>query len=106
MSKARGTANRQDFPRDPAAVLRQLRAWREGAGKIQAEVTIQGPIYRACEGIGSKIDELARWLTGEEGYFSRNYSGSYMSPEGLARWRRWDAIERGDEPWPDDGMPR
>jgi hypothetical protein len=101
VSKARGTANRRDFPRDPAAVLRLCRAFSHELGKVQAQVTIQGPVYQAISRIGGKIDELAEWLTGEQAYFSRGRMSHTAQPETLEHWRRWDAIEKGDEPWPD-----
>jgi hypothetical protein len=100
MSKARGAEHRRDFPHDPAAVLRLCRAFSSELGKVQAEVTIQGPVYQAISRINSKIDDLAQWLTGEENYFNRGIGGSTARPEVLQRWRHWDAIERGDEPWP------
>jgi hypothetical protein len=68
MSRPRGP-RRYDFPRDPAAVLRELRAMREKVGESQSEVILQGPIYRACEAIRHKIDDLAAWLTGNPGIF-------------------------------------
>jgi hypothetical protein len=58
MSRPHGP-RRYDFPRDPAAVLRELRAMREKVGTFQGEVTLQGPIYKACEAIRHKIDDLA-----------------------------------------------
>ncbi len=83
MSKARGTENRHDLPRDPAAVLRQCRAFIRELGKVQAEVTIQGPLYQSISAIGAKIDGLAQWLTGEDGYFSRGYMSNTAQPETL-----------------------
>jgi hypothetical protein len=100
MSKARGTAHRRDMPRDPAAVLRLCRAFNIELAKIQADVMIQGPIYQAISAIGSKIDGLAELLTGEQGYFSRGYASNTSQPAVLEKWRKWDAIEKGDEPWP------
>src|ERR1700689_3537869 len=105
VSKARGTAHRRDFPRDPA-VLRLCRSFRRELGKLQADVTIQGPVYQSSSAIGGKIDDLAELLTGEEGYFSRGYASSTSQPAVLETWRRWAAIERGEEPWPQDGKPR
>jgi hypothetical protein len=29
--------------------------------------------------------------------------GATAQPAVLERRRRWDAVERGDEPWPEDG---
>ena len=104
MSKAPGASNRQNFPCDPAAVLRLCRATRRQLGEVQAQVTLHGSVYGATEGIIRKIDELARWLTGEAGYFSRGYA-SKPQPAVLEKWRRWDAIERGDEEWAKDGRP-
>jgi hypothetical protein len=101
MTKARGTAHRRDMPRDPAAVLRLCRAFSRELGKVQADVTIQGPVYQSISAIGSKIDALAELLTGEEGYFGRGYAGNTARPAVLEKWRRWDAIERGDEEWPE-----
>jgi hypothetical protein len=69
MTKARGTEHRRDFPKDPASVLRELREMRSQVGKIQSQVTLQGPIYRACSAIRDKIDDLAGWLTGNREYF-------------------------------------
>lgn len=100
MSKVRGAENRRDFPRDPPSVLRELRAMRRKLGGIQAEVTIQGPIYKACEAIRAKIDDLAAWLTGDREYFWGRRSSATAAE--LDYWRRWDAIERGDEAWPGD----
>jgi hypothetical protein len=100
VSKARGTAHRHDLPRDPAAVLRMLRGMRRQLGEVESQVTIQGPVYQSISAIGSKIDALAELLTGEEGYFSRGYASSTSQPAVLEKWRRWDAIERGDQEWP------
>lgn len=47
MSKAKGTEGRRDFPRNPTAVLRELRAMRSKVGEIKAEVTLFGPIYKS-----------------------------------------------------------
>jgi hypothetical protein len=44
-----------------------LRATRCQLGEVQAQVTLHGSVYGATEGIIRKIDELARWLTGESG---------------------------------------
>lgn len=74
---------------------------RRKLGEIQAEVTIQGPIYRACTAVSGRIDDLAHWLTGNREYFSAR-SSSLTAAE-LEHWRRWDAIERGEVPWPEDG---
>jgi hypothetical protein len=101
MTKARGVESRRDFPRDPAAVLRLCRAFWSELGKVQAQVTIQGPVYQAISRINGRIDDLAQWLTGEESYFNRGIGCSTARPEVLKRWERWAAIERGDEPWPD-----
>ena len=101
MSKARGTAHRRDIPRDPAAVLRLCRAFNSELAKVQADVTIQGPVYQSISAIGSKIDALAEWLTGEEGYFRRGYASSTSQPAALEKWQRWARIEKGEEPWPD-----
>lgn len=101
MSRARGPL-RQDFPRDPAALLRQLRAWRDELIKIEQEVTIQGPVYRACHAITEKIDDLAGWLTGNREHFWDIGSGPTSGQ--LEKQRRWMAIERGDEPWPEDSL--
>jgi hypothetical protein len=98
MTKARGTESRHDFPRDPAATLRWCRAFKSELGKVQATVTFQGPVYRAIDAINGKIDALAEWLTGEEGYFSRGYASSTSQPKTIEKWKRWDAMERGDEP--------
>lgn len=106
MSKARGAENRHDLPRDPAAVLRLLRGMRNQLAKVKEQVTIQGPIYRGIEAVSTKIDDLAQWLTGEKAYFSRDHMSNTAQPEALEHWRRWDAIERGDEPWPEEGKPR
>ncbi len=69
-------------------------------GKVQAQVTIQGPVYQAISRIGGKIDDLAEWLTREQGYFGRGHMSHTASPEVLEKWRNWEAIERGDEEWP------
>jgi hypothetical protein len=79
-----------------------LRGMRRQLGEVESQVTIQGPIYQSISAIGSKIDALAELLTGEEGYFSRGYLSSTSQPAVLEKWRRWDAIERGGEPWPRD----
>ncbi len=76
MNKARGTAHRRDFPRDPAATLRLCRAFMRDLGKVQDQVTIQGTVYQSISAIAGKIDGLAEWLTGEQGYFSRGYASS------------------------------
>ncbi len=102
MRKARGTESRHDLPRDLAAALRLCRAFMRELWKVQAEVTIQGPIYQSISAIGTKIDGLAEWLTCEHGYFSRGYMSNTAQPETLEKWRRWDAIGRGDEEWPED----
>jgi hypothetical protein len=101
MSKARGAEHRRDFPRDPAAVLRLCRAFNSELAKVQTSVTIQGPMYRAIEAIHHKVDALAEWLTGEEGYFSRGYASSTSQPAVLEKWERWTRIEKGEEPWPE-----
>ncbi len=49
---------------------------------------------------------LAERRDSPRGYLSRGFMSSSAQPEVLARWARWDAIERGDEPWPEDGRPR
>jgi hypothetical protein len=98
MTRARGTENRHDLPRDPAAVLRLCRAFTRELGKVQA----QGPVYRAIDATSAKIDGLAEWLTGESGYFSKGGMSHTAQPQVLEKWRRWDAIERGEEPWPRD----
>ncbi len=91
---------RHDFPRDPAAVLRLLRGIRDSLSVVQGEVTIQGPIYKAIDAIRFKLDDLAGWLTGNREYF---WSGSSSAtPKQLEYWRRWDRIEKGEEPWPKD----
>lgn len=82
--------------------LRMLRAMRDDLARVQAEVTIQGPIYRAIFAISNKIDDLAGWLTGNREYF---WAGSSQDGPGQIEYRRrWSAIERGDEPWPEDGV--
>ncbi len=99
MSKPRGP-RRYDLPRDPATVLRMLRAFRGELGKVQDRVTIQGPIYKAIDAICAKIDDLAGWLTGNREYFWAGSSSA--TPAQLEYRRRWDAIERGEEEWPRD----
>ncbi len=105
MSKARGTENRHDLPRDSAAVLWLCRAFNSELSKVKERVTIQGPVYRAIDAINGKIDGLAEWLTGERGYFNKGLTSNTAQPETLEKWRRWDEIERGDEEWPRDGQP-
>lgn len=98
MSRPRGP-RRTDFPRDPAAVLRLLRRIRDELGNVQSEVTIQGPIYKAIDAIRAKIDDLAGWLTGNREYF---WAGSSQAGPGQVEYRRrWSAIERGEEEWPE-----
>lgn len=92
---------RYDLRRDPATALRELRAMRGTVGRFQADVTLDGPIFKACEAIRAKIDDLAAWLTGNREYFWAKGSG--LTDSERAHWRRWQAIERGDELWPDDG---
>jgi hypothetical protein len=59
------------------------------------------PFFPVLDTLHAKIDGLAEWLTGEQGYFSRGYMSNTAQPETLEKWRRWDAIERGDEPRPE-----
>lgn len=86
--EGRGTEHRRDLPRDPAAVLRLCRAFLGELGKVQADVTIQGPVYEAISAIGGKIDGLVELLTGEQGYFSRGYASSTSQPAVLEKWRQ------------------
>jgi hypothetical protein len=97
MTHPRGP-RRYDLPRDPAAVLRELRAMREKVGEFQSQVTIQGPIYKSCESIRAKIDDLAAWLTGNKEYF-RAPSSTQTSAQ-LESWGGGDASVLGHEEWP------
>lgn len=71
-------------------------------GEIQAEVTIQGAVYNSCGAINRKIGELAGWLTGNPDYFMG--SSSYSTEAQKEYRRRWEAIERGDELWPEESL--
>lgn len=97
MTRPRGP-RRYDFPRDPAAVLRELRAMRRKVSEFQSEVTFYGPIFKSCEAVRAKIDDLAAWLTRRQDYFSAK--GSSLTDSERAYWARWAAIERGEVPWP------
>ncbi len=50
----------------PTAPLRLCRAFYRELGKVQADVTIQGPVYQAISAINGKMDGLAEQLTGEQ----------------------------------------
>ncbi len=83
MSKARGTEQTRFPTRSRCAGL--YRAFSRELGKVQADVTIHGPVYNRIDAINRKIDELGQWLTGEAGYFSRGYAGNTARPEVLPR---------------------
>ena len=75
-----------------------MRRIRDELGNVQDEVTIQGPIYKAIDAIRAKIGNIAGWLTGNPDYFMGPSSSQTQAQ--LDYRRRWDAIERGEEPWP------
>ena len=78
---------------------------RDKLAEVKEQVTIQGPIYRALDAIAVKIDDLAEWLTGERSYCTRGNISHIAHDEEREHWRRWDTIEKGEEPWPKDGRP-
>lgn len=97
MSKPRGHRSAQ-LPRDPARLLRALRACRHAVIEATGEVRIGGALHIAGGALTGAIDALAKILTGSPEYFWGNGGGT--TDQQRSHRRKWDAIERGEEPWP------
>ncbi len=94
---SRRKAYRPDWPPDPAAMLRSLRACRAVMTSRHRDVKIGGSFYRAGESIVAAIDVMAELLTGDREFFwSTGGRGNDASRAHTERWRR---IEAGEEPW-------
>jgi hypothetical protein len=97
MTRPRGP-RRTDLPSDPARLLRALRTCRDAMGDAHRHVLIGGALYVAGHALTSAIDAVAKILTGDAEYFwSKGRPTCDVQRE---HWRKWEAIERGDEPWP------
>ena len=97
MSKPRGYRY-AELPRDPARLLRALRACRDAMQAAERGVRIGGEFYVAGHVLTTAIDAVAKILTDDKEYFWGR--GSSATEAQLDHWKRCDAIERGDEPWP------
>ncbi|WP_158808518.1 hypothetical protein [Beijerinckia sp. L45] len=88
--------SRFERPRDPAQVVRSLRACREAMTKVHIETIPFGPTYRLASGVMEAVDAFADHLSGAKGYFH----GAGGSASEAARHYNWMAREKGDLPWP------
>jgi hypothetical protein len=64
----------------------------------ERETRIGGALHIAGRTLTTAIDAVAKLLTGNEEYFRG--LGSSATDAQREHWKRWDAIERGENPWP------
>jgi hypothetical protein len=67
-------------------------------GDAQNRVRIGGALYVAGHALTSAVDAVAKILTGDHQYFWSKARPSCDAQR--EQIRKWEAIERGDEPWP------
>jgi hypothetical protein len=89
---------RPDLPSDPAALLRQMRDFRQRMIELNTAVRIGGPLYESAHVITGAIDDMAATLTGRREYFWLGYASGAGQVD--TRDEEWAAIERGEKPWP------
>lgn len=87
-----------EMPRDPARLLRALPNWRDESLAASGQVKIGCDLYREGHDLTLAIDAVAGLVTGDSGYFW--FKGSGPTDGQRAEGFRWDAIERGEPPWP------
>ncbi len=97
MSKPRGYTS-ATVPRDPAKLLRALRACLDATGEATRDVNIRSPLADACHPLVDAIHGVATVLTGDRCYFWPK--GGLATPESIAEAERLRRIEAGEEPWP------
>jgi hypothetical protein len=85
------------MPRDPAVVVRALRACRDAMIAVASHVKIGGAVYQAAGAVIVAIDRLATVLTGERDYFAGQGTGATQGELDAAKLKA--ARERGDAPW-------
>lgn len=79
-------------------LLRTLRNCKDTALRASGEVKIGCSLYRVIGELNTALGSVAAVLTGDKTYLS--LSGSGDPPERREYLRRWQAIERGELPWP------
>lgn len=97
MSKPRGYRS-AELPRDPARLLRALRNCRNEMLDASQEVHFTCALQNAGHQLTDAICAVATVLTGSDRYFWELSPGA--SDGEIENRRKWDAIERGDLPWP------
>jgi hypothetical protein len=86
------------MPRDPARLLRALRACRDEMLAAANEVHFTCDLQKAGHRLTEAICGVAAVLTGESMYFAEQGGGATEGQK--EHRRRWGLIERGDLPWP------
>jgi hypothetical protein len=87
-----------ELPRDPARLLRALRACQNEMLSAGREVHFTCALQKAGHQLIDAIVAVAAVLTGSRNYFAEPGGGATDSQ--LAEKSKWEAIEKGDLPWP------